>query len=536
MKIDRCERSAVRPRSARDQVTAYPSASVFEEGEKVTDLVLSMTGIEKRFGPVLALDSIDFSLQRGEIHALLGVNGAGKSTLVKILSGVYVKDAGEIEIDGRRVEFSTPRDAIEQGIASVQQHPELVDDLSGHENIFLGQEAESPGLFKRIDRHGMRDRAEALLSRFPVAASLALPVGALPPVEKEIVAVLHALRRDDIKILILDEPTSTLTEREKAQLFQMMRALKTAGIAIIYITHRLEEVFDIADRFTIFRGGRRIVTLTSQDASERGVSIAELMLDRTPGELYPPKLTRKRGEILLDVRKLSQTGAYQDISFSVQRGEILGIFGLVGSGIDELAKALFGATRPGAGEIRLMGEAVKLAGPRDALRRGVFLLPGERKTEGLTLTRSVTFNTTLANPGRASRVCGLIRFGRNREAAATLAKQVALHPPQLWQVVSAFSGGNQQKIVLAKGLFCQADIYIFVEPTVGVDIGARAKLYGLIRELSAKAAVVVMSSDCDEVFGLSDRVMALYRGRAPLDPVETITRGRLLAAGIMGAR
>jgi ribose transport system ATP-binding protein len=506
-----------------------------QENETVIDVVLRMTGIEKRFGPVLALASVDFSLTQGEIHALIGVNGAGKSTLVKILSGVYVKDAGEIEISGRKVELATPRDAIEQGIASVQQHPELVDDLSGYENIFLGQESSKPGLFRRLDRLGMRGRTDALLRRFPVTADLSKAVGAMPSVEKEIVAVLHALRRDDTKILILDEPTSTLTEREKAQLFQMMRALKTAGIAIIYITHRLEEIFEIADRFTIFRGGKNIATLSSEDASRRGVSIAQLMLDGKLGDLYPAKMQGEPGEILLDVKGLTQARAYEDINFVLRRGEIFGIFGLVGSGIDELAKTLFGVTKPTAGAIRLKGEQVKLTSPRDALRRGLFLVPGDRKTEGLTLTRNVVFNTTLANLKRASRFGGLTRFRRNRQVTAILAEQLALHPPQLWRIASAFSGGNQQKIVVAKGLFRQAEVYIFVEPTVGVDIGARARLYGLIRELSLKAAVLVMSSDCDEVFGLADRVTALYRGRTPVNSAGVFTRDQLLAAGIMGS-
>ena len=497
--------------------------------------VLRMIDIDKRFGPVAALTAANFTLERGEIHALLGVNGAGKSTLVKILSGVYVKDAGTIEINGRLAELSDPGSAIEQGIASVQQHPELVGDLSGYENIFLGQEGAKPGLFRRIDRAAIGQRTKALLQRFPIAIDLSAPVAKLQPVEKEIVAVLHALRRSDIKVLILDEPTSTLTRVEKVQLFEMMRTLKAAGVAIVYITHRLEEVFEIADRFTVFRGGRNVATLSSAEAARRDVSIPQLMLGGTLDALYPEKnAAGSTGEVLLEARNLSHASGFRDVNFSLRRGEVLGVFGLVGSGIDELAKTLFGAARPVDGELRLKGERVTLRGPRDALRRGIFLIPGDRRTEGLVLSRNVTFNTTLAHLGRASWF-GWLRFRRNRGAVGRLAKQVDLSPPHLWRIASAFSGGNQQKIVVAKGLFRQAETYIFVEPTVGVDVGARAKLYALIRDLSSTAGVIVMSSDCDEVFGLSDRVMALYRGRMPFGPGRDHTRDQLLAAGIMGA-
>ena len=495
--------------------------------------VLRMSGIDKRFGPVIALASVDFSLERGEVHALLGVNGAGKSTLVKILSGVYTKDAGLIEIDGQPRSFANPLDAIEAGIASVQQHPELIGDLSGHDNIFFGQESARRGLFRRVDHADMERRAQTLLKRFPIAADLAQPVARLQPVEREIVAILHAVRRDNIKVLILDEPTSTLTRVEKVQLFALMQTLKTAGVAIVYITHRLEEVFEIADRFTVFRGGRNVATLSTEAAARDRVSIPQLMLASELGEIYPDK-AGKGGEDMLAVTNLAHPTGFRDVTFSARRGEILGIFGLVGSGIDDLAKVLFGASRPAGGEIRIKGTPVALSSPRDALRRGVFLVPGDRRTEGLVLTRNVTFNTTLANLHRASWIAGLLRFGRNRRLVQDLAGKVALHPPHLWRVASAFSGGNQQKIVVAKGLFREADTYIFVEPTVGVDIGARAKLYGLIRDLSRRAAVIVLSSDCDEVFGLGDRLMALYRGRVAAEPSSTHTKDQLLAAGIMG--
>lgn len=494
-----------------------------------------MTGIEKRFGPVKALDGIDFIVERGEIHALLGVNGAGKSTLIKILSGIYTADSGTIKIDNEIRSISSPVDAINCGVASVQQHPELVADFTGYENIFLGQEGANRGLFTRVDRGEMRRRANKLLTRLPVDIDLDASIDSLAGVEKEIVAVLHSLKHDNIKILILDEPTSTLTRVEKVQLFKMMRVLKEAGVAIIYITHRLEEVFEIADRFTVFRNGMKIATLSAAEARTADISIPKLMLQEEMGDLFPARVNEVNSPTSIEVRNLSVSGAFENISFDARPGEILGFFGLVGSGIDQLAKTLFGAIKSGTGEIRLGGRTVQFADPNAALQAGIFLVPGDRRTEGLVLTDNVIFNSTLANLTKASWWGGLLRFRRNRKSVSVLAEQIELRPPTLDRAASAFSGGNQQKIVLAKGLFRKADIYIFAEPTVGVDVGARSKLYVLIRELSKTAAVIVMSSDCDEVFGLCDRVSALYRGKMPFEPSRTVTRDELLAGGIMGA-
>lgn len=503
--------------------------------------ILDMKHIEKQFGVVKALDDVSFSLEAGEIHALLGINGAGKSTLIKILSGVYTKDAGEISIAGQIVELGSPAAAIACGIACVQQHPELVNDFTGVENIFLGQEAYKTGLLRRMDRKALTLQAQNLLKRFPIDIDLNRRVGEMAAVDREIVAILHALSREHIRILILDEPTSTLTEREKTSLFSLMRQLKAAGIAIIYITHRLEEVFEIGDRFTVFRAGRRVATLTCQEARLSQISIPELMLDEKPGDIFPPKALAHNapnaaGQVLLNVSGLTRSGLFSDVSFSLRRGEILGIFGLVGSGADELSKALFGVIKPEAGTITLKGQQVALKDPHDALHKGIFLVPGDRRTEGLTLSRNVIFNITLAHLGRASFLGGLFRFAANRKRSEALAKRVALHPMTLDRPVSAFSGGNQQKIVIAKGLYRLADIYIFVEPTVGVDIGARATLYALMRDLAAEAGVLLISSDCDEVHGLADRMMALYKGRPVSVPNQRPSRDQLLSAGIMGAR
>ncbi|WP_151719472.1 sugar ABC transporter ATP-binding protein [Gemmobacter serpentinus] len=501
----------------------------------MTNPVLRMRGIQKRFGPVKALDGVDFTLAQGEIHALLGTNGAGKSTLVKIISGLYQKDDGTIEIAGQEVEIASPADAMAKGIAAVQQHPELIDDLTGVENIFFGHEGANPGLFRRIRTNDMRKRAQDLLKRFPIDIDLDRPVAEMGAVDREIVAVLQALTGDHIRVLILDEPTSTLTEREKASLYQLMRALKEGGISIIYITHRLEEVFEIADRLTVFRGGRNVVSMSSTEARDGATSLVEHLLGEAPGDLYPALADTPPGEVLLDVQHLTAQGAFRDITLQARRGEILGVYGLVGSGLDELSKALFGTFDVDSGRVTFKGREGLFASPTEALKAGIFLVPGDRRTEGLAMSDDVVFNTVLANLGRASRPGGLMRWARPRRATAELAERLALQPPILSKRAREFSGGNQQKIVIAKGLYAQADLYIFVEPTVGVDIGAKAKLYAVMRELAAEAAVIVMSSDGDEVHGLADRLIGLYRGAVVYDaPNGPGARDRLLASGMMG--
>jgi ABC-type sugar transport system ATPase subunit len=501
----------------------------------MTHPVLQTRGLNKTFGPVKALSDIDFDLLPGEIHALVGVNGAGKSAFIKILSGVYMKDDGEISIDGAAVDFRSPRDAIDHGVATVQQHPELVGDLDGYQNIFLGREGSRSGLLAAIDHKGLKRKGDALLARFPVGIDLSRLIADLSVVEREVIAVLQALSHDGIRVMILDEPSSTLTEVEKGVLFRMMRALKDSGIAIIYITHRLEEVAEVADRFTVFRGSRRIATMNTIDIREKSLSVAELMLGDTLGHVYPPKRsTPAAGDAALAVQKLRLTGVFDEINFEARLGEIVGIFGLIGSGLDELSKAMFGVKAGCSGAMNLAGRAILPRSPGEALRNGIFLCPGNRRTEGLTLTQSTSFNIRLADLERASGPLGLLRGRANHRRSRQLVEQVALTPPNLDSLASSFSGGNQQKIVVAKGLYTEASVYIFVEPTVGVDIGARSRLYALMRGLAEHSAVIVMSSDCDEVHGLSDRCFALYKGRQVCQASAEISRNQLLTAGTMG--
>ena len=501
----------------------------------MTAPILEASKISKRYGPVIALQEVDFRVERGEIHALLGINGAGKSTFIKILSGLIQKDRGVLRIDGHRVDFRASIDAIAAGIATVQQHPELAPDMSGLDNIFLGREHRARGLWRRIDRAALAERAARLMARFAVALDLDQRVAHMSAVEREVVAILQALAGEDIKILILDEPTSTLTDVERADLFKLMRQLRRQGISIIYITHQLEEVFEIADSFSVFRNGALVARMGATEARERRLSLATLVLGEAIDGVFPDRATPPApGETVLSLRGFTRPGAFEAVTLKARRGEVLGIFGLVGSGAEELAKAIFGAVPVADGELRLNGERLRPKNPAQALKAGIFLVPGERRLEGLALDRSPLFNVPLANLQRASAGRWALRHRRIAADAGELTAGVDLYPPALDLAARNFSGGNQQKIVLAKGLYSKADLYIFVEPTVGVDIGARARIYALIRELGAQAAVIVVSSDCDEVHGVADRALAMHKGRQVTPGADGFSRDALLLAGLTG--
>lgn len=496
-------------------------------------LSLHMTGIVKDFPGLRALDGVEFELRRGEVHALLGINGAGKSTLIKILSGLYRKDAGEIRIDARPVEITSPQAAMDCGVATVYQAPQMIPSFTGYENIFLGAETESGRLFSRIRRRALRARAEALLQRFPVDVDLTRPVGELPAVQRESIAILRALSRENMSILVLDEPTSILTRSEIDILFEQIRMLKRRGISIIYITHRLDEVFEIADRFTVLRDGRNVATCATDEPGADHGRIAELMLGKKLATVYPPK--GGEGEAVMSVASLGLGGAFEDVSLTARTGGILGIFGLVGSGTDELCKSLFGVLPAETGTITIRGRRVIHRSTARAIANGLFLIPGDRRTEGQIADEAVSFNMTLANLGRISGLSGLVRRRQERADAGRLVRQLAVKTPTVGRKVALLSGGNQQKVVIAKGLYAQGDVYVFQEPTVGVDVGAKAGIYELIRDLSRDKAVIVVGSDCEEVFGLCDHAMVMYKGRVVMDrPVGEVGLADMLLYGLTG--
>jgi ABC-type sugar transport system ATPase subunit len=490
-----------------------------------------MKGIKKEFPGVKALDGVDFYLKPGEVHALLGINGAGKSTLIKILSGVYTKDKGTIFLDGNQIEINSPQDAMDHGIATVYQDPQMIPSFTGYENIFLGFETEGKGTFTRIDRKKLHEKAERILERFPVDIDLTRPVLQLTAVEQEIIAILRALSRE-MSVLVLDEPTSILTENEKQVLFGLIHVLKKQAVSIIYISHRLEEIYQVVDRLTIIRDGRNVATLKAKDKDADHMAIAELMLGEKMDQIYPAK-GKVSGEEILSVNGLSLEGRFQDVSFAASKGEILGIFGLVGSGTEELAKVLFGLFPSTKGKIQIHGGEIRFRSAREAIQNGIFLIPGDRRVEGLIDVQPISFNISLASLKRIANFLGLVRRKQEKRETYALVEQLALTPPDVNLKVSFLSGGNQQKVVICKGLFAEAEIYIFFEPTAGVDVGTKTGIYSLIRELSKRAVVILISSDCEEVAGVCDRVMTMFKGKVTMDEdVDRVSPEEILLCGI----
>lgn len=494
---------------------------------------LNMRGIVKAFPGVKALDNADFTLKPGKVHALLGINGAGKSTLIKILSGVYQKDQGEIFLNGKKIEISDPQSAINQGIATVYQDPHMIPSFTGYENIYLGFESEKKGLFPRIDRKKLKKQAEELLKRFSIDIDLTIPVAQMSAVERETIAILRALSRD-MTVLVLDEPTSILTEKETKILFELIETLKSQDISIIYITHHLEEVERVADQLTVFRGGKNVATLDVKEHGADHHKIAELMLGKKMESIYPDK-TPNPSDTYLSVKGLGLNGKFEDISFEAKKGEVLGIFGLVGSGIDELCKVLFGIFPRSSGVMEIKNQEVNLRSSTDAIANGILLVPGDRRQEGQIGDEPVRFNVSISNLKRVSWKTGFIKSKVENASVQELVNLLEVSPSDIAIEVALLSGGNQQKVVIAKTLFAEGETYIFEEPTVGVDVGAKAGIYKLIRDLSKDKAVIVVSSDCEEIYGNSDRAMVMYKGKAVLSKnIQETKLEELLLYGVKG--
>lgn len=499
----------------------------------MSEPVLRIEGVRKQFPGVLALDGVDFNLQAGEVHALLGINGAGKSTLIKILSGIYSCDEGELFIDESRVSISTPQQAKEAGIATVYQDPQMIPSFTGYENIYLGSETDSRSVFRLMRRTELRRNAQDLQHKYPFGVDLTRRVRDLGTIERESIAILRALSRENTRVLILDEPTSILTRKEIDILFERIDMLKRRGIAVIYITHRLEEVFQIADRFTVLRDGKNVGTFNVSDQVDEA-RIAEMMLGEKLQKVYPDR-SSGAGEVVFDVQNLSLSDAYRQVNFSVKRGEILGVYGLVGSGFDELCKSLFGILSFDDGTIRLYDQNISISSSSAALRKGIFLVPGDRRVEGQILNETLSFNVTLANLRKISRALGLVHRKREKQDSRKIMERLRIKANSPGTTVSKLSGGNQQKVVIGKGLYTDSDVYLFEEPTVGVDVGAKSSIYHLIRELSREKAVLIASSDLEEVYGLSDRILVMYKGQVVLNtPVDNTTLEEVLIYGLTG--
>ncbi|MBB6099705.1 rhamnose transport system ATP-binding protein [Deinobacterium chartae] len=468
--------------------------------------VLALHHARKSFGPVRALSDATLELYAGEAHALLGENGAGKSTLVKILAGVHRADGGDLYIDGQPRSFHSPSEARDAGIAVIYQEPTLFPDLSVAENVLMGRQPLRGG---RIDHRAMHAAVHAILHDLGVPLDPARTVRGLSIADQQIVEIAKALSFQ-ARVLIMDEPTAALTGQETERLFRVVRALRARGAAVLFITHRLEEAFRECQRITLMRDGRYV---NSGPVHEYSVDrVVRGMVGRDISELYP-KLPVTPGPVALEVRGLTRRGVFYDISFQVRRGEIVGLAGLVGAGRSEVARAIFGIDPRDAGEVRVQGRAVPAADTRAAMRAGIGLVPEDRRQQGLVMDLSIERNATLAVLGQLTRA-GLMDRAREYGTANDWTSRLRLKAHRLSDAVSTLSGGNQQKVVLAKWLATGPSVLIVDEPTRGVDVGAKAEVHRTLAELAAQGlAVVMISSDLPEVLGMADRVLVMREGK-----------------------
>jgi ribose transport system ATP-binding protein len=465
-----------------------------------------MRGIRKSFPGVLALDGVDLEVRAGEVHVLLGENGAGKSTLMKILSGAQRSDAGTIELAGKEVKVLGPGHAQALGIRIIYQELNLVPQLSAAENIFLGCEPTLGLGF--VDRAKLEREAGAKLAALGVRVDPKRPVQELGIAQQQMVEVAKALH-GEARVLIMDEPTSALTASEIEALFAAIQSLTARGVAIVYISHRLEEVERIGTRVSVLRDGRHVATHRVGEVSLG--ELVRLMANRELKEHFPKRRV-SRGEELLRVEGL-RGGLLQDVSFSVHRGEVVALAGLLGAGRTEVARAITGADPPAGGRFSVHGRELQPKAPRDAIRRGVGFLPEDRKTQGLVLERSVAENLVLPSAPRLSRF-GWMKQGAERALAVAAVADLRIKTPGLEQRVVLLSGGNQQKVVLGKWLAADVDLLVIDEPTRGIDVAAKVEIYEEMNRLTAKGAGILMiSSELPEVLGMSDRILVMRQGR-----------------------
>jgi rhamnose transport system ATP-binding protein len=476
--------------------------------------LLSLTGIRKSFGGVRALEDVSLELHTGSVTALIGENGAGKSTLVKVLSGVHQPDSGDIRLDGKAVRIAHPNAARGLGIGVVHQECQVFDNLSVAENLFVNSQPRRHGA---VDWRTLRARASALLRELDADFDGDIPAGRLSIAQKHVVQIARALA-DESRVLILDEPTASLSQRECAELFRIVRKLRDDGRALLFISHKFEEIFEIADRYAVFRDGVSVASGLLADSSRD--ELVRSMVGRPVDQLYP-KLETTPGTELLRVENLSLADAFEDISFTLRRGEILGIYGLVGAGRTELAEAVFGLTRDVSGTVRLAP---------DAEAAGIALVPEDRQSQGAILPFSIAANVALPNLVALASY-GWCDAGREKALAREWMDKLSIKARTPEQTVSSLSGGNQQKVVLGKWLARNPAVLILDEPTKGIDVGAKAAVHAVMSEFASRGnGVIMISSELPEILGMSDRMLVMRRGKLRGEFARGVTGEALLRA------
>jgi rhamnose transport system ATP-binding protein len=489
--------------------------------------VLRIEHIDKAFGPSKALRDVSFDIAAGSVHALIGENGAGKSTLIKIITGIIEANAGQILLDGTPVRFETPIDARRAGIAAVYQDPRLFPHLDVAENISMGDEPVTA--LGTVDRKAMRTRAQAALAQLEAKIDPRAMVAGLSVAELQFVEIARALTAD-LRLLILDEPTSALTPAEAGKLFRIVRRLRESGTAVMLVTHRLEELDQVADIVTVLRDGEHIATRPMREVTRS--DLVQMMVGRPLETLFTERRANAPGKEVFRVENLGLDGVFSNVSFSLRAGEIVGMAGLVGAGRSEIAQACFGMTPPSAGRVFLNGEPVLPRSPRQMLKRGLAYLPEDRDGQGLIMSAAITDNITLPIAGRLSRG-GFVDTRSARKVAEAAMSTYQIKATDIEQMVSLLSGGNRQKVAFAKWLAPEPAVLILDEPTHGIDVGSKAQVHRIIAQLADSGlAILLISSDLPEVLAMSDRILVIAEGQlvAELDPKEVDQKAVMMAA------
>ncbi len=472
------------------------------------ETILELRDISKVFPGVRALDRVRFDLRKGEIHALMGENGAGKSTFIKVITGVNIPEEGEIVLNGEKVHFARPLDATKRGIAAIYQHVTSYHSLSVAENIFIGHEPVSGPGWMRWRK--MRERTRELLDMIGSSIDPMDEMGTLSIAQQQMVEIAKALSQD-ASIIIMDEPTAALTMRETGELYEICRRLRDSGKSIIFISHRLEDIFELADRTTVFRDGKYIGTWNTAEMSKD--TLVQAMVGRELSAMYPEKTAEIR-EPVLSVKNLTRRGVFHDVSFTVRKGEVLALTGLVGSGRTEVAEAIYGITHYDSGSIEVDGKKVSIRTPINSVRNGVLYLPEDRQLHGLVLKMDIADNIVLSELKKYQKALMWLDEKKARKSAAQLADRLMVKAQSVYDLAESLSGGNQQKVVIAKLLNSDAKVLILDEPTKGIDVAAKSAIYGIINDLAARGyAVVLISSEMEEVLGVADSVVVMNTGR-----------------------